>query len=635
MGKIIDIDDLKFVKNSLKNVGAKDQEFCEDLVDYIDSSSSNNDDEFFYDMMVAIRFTNEPGVIAYTKEDKRIYLSCPGDIVGKKILPWDFTYDHECLHQLWESFDVAKEIQSKGIEYNHELFNIASDCVINDYLRDMRGKTPPDGIIFPEDIEKEFGVKYDRSKDTQFSLYMKLLNTGKKPSSRMSKMANPKQGQGGQGKGQSGQSGRGGQQGGSRQGGGQAGGQSGQGGQGGGEHKDFDKMSKDEAKAAAQADAQRAQDAADRAKDQYGVGSEEAKKAQEAADKAKAAADKAKRARSENGARKAAKEAEAAANEAENIANGGKGNSKGAGQPNEYEQGDDSMMGKGVKHDQSGGNWGSGTYTGGTNAEHDLDDLERQSIDSITAGIEKIVRKYSSRISGAFGNFVRQCKFSQDMRESGLVTETTKAKANWKKLTYRAIDLFINNQVFQKKREWKNTYARIKRGSGIVKMGEPIQMGRIPKEDKLDIPIGFYIDKSGSMYSTIDRAAGAMYGIAKDIKKDWYREKIIGDMDFTFHAFDTEMHELKVGQVPNPNNDNMSLAEILGFIATRPKKDLINIIITDGQYPINDAQMAAYFKNYEGIMIMVINNVNAKMKALEQKFKGKFVYVQADNQFSL
>ena len=52
MGKIIDIDDLKFVKNSLKNVGDKDQEFCEDLVDYIDSSSSNNDDEFFYDMMV-------------------------------------------------------------------------------------------------------------------------------------------------------------------------------------------------------------------------------------------------------------------------------------------------------------------------------------------------------------------------------------------------------------------------------------------------------------------------------------------------------------------------------------------------------------------------------------------------------
>lgn len=633
MGKIIDIDDFKYVKNSLKNVPATDHEFCEDLVDYIDTSSSNNDDEFFYDMIPAIRFIDESGVIAYTKEDRRIYLSCPGTIVGRKIPAWEFTYDHECLHQLWESFDVAKEIQSKGIEYNHELFNIASDCVINDYLRDMRGKTPPDGIIFPEDVEKEFGVKYDRSKDTQFSLYIKLLGTGKKPSSQMSKMANPKQGQGGQGQSGKGSSG-GGQQGGNQQGGGQAGGQSGQGGQGGGQHKDFDKMSKDEAKAAAQADAQRAQDAADKAKSEYGSGSEEAKKAQEAADKAKAAADKAKRARSENGARKAAKEAEAAANEAENISNGG-GKGNGAGKPNEYEQGDDSMMGKGQKHNQSGGSWGSGTYTGGTEAETDLDDLEKRDLANITAGIEKTVKKYSSRISGAFGNFIRQCKFSHELRQSGLASETVRAKANWKKLTYKAIDSYINNQVFQKKREWKNTYQRPKRGSGIVKMGEPIQMGRIPKEDKLDIPIGFYIDKSGSMYSTMDRAAKAMYGIAQDIKKEWYRDKIIGEMDFRFFAFDTQMHELKVGQVPRANDDNMSLAEILEFIATRPKKDLINIIITDGQYPINDAQMAAYFKNYDGLMVMVINNVNSKMKALEDKFKGKFVYVQADSQFSL
>ena len=139
MGNIIDIPELKFVKSTLSNLNSdKDREFCTKLINYIDSSSSTNDDEFFYDMMIAIRFIDEPGVIAYTKEDKRIYLSAPGRI-GDKLLPWDFTYDHECLHQLWESFGVAEKIKKKGIKYDHELFNIASDVVINDYLRDIRG----------------------------------------------------------------------------------------------------------------------------------------------------------------------------------------------------------------------------------------------------------------------------------------------------------------------------------------------------------------------------------------------------------------------------------------------------------------------------------------------------------------
>ena len=255
MGNIIDIPELKFVKSTLSNLNSdKDREFCTKLINYIDSSSSTNDDEFFYDMMIAIRFIDEPGVIAYTKEDKRIYLSAPGRI-GDKLLPWDFTYDHECLHQLWESFGVAEKIKKKGIKYDHELFNIASDVVINDYLRDIRGKTPPDGIYFPEDIEKQFGVVYDRRKDTQFTLYQKLLATGKSAPSNMANSTSSAQS--GKGQGQSGQ----------------------QGGQGG-QHKDIDKMSKDEAKASAQEDAKRAQDAADKAKNQYGAGSKEAKDAQ-------------------------------------------------------------------------------------------------------------------------------------------------------------------------------------------------------------------------------------------------------------------------------------------------------------------------------------------------------------------
>ena len=40
-------------------------------------------------------------------------MNCPkgGDAnVGKDDLIWEFIYDHECLHQLWDTFGVEKDI---------------------------------------------------------------------------------------------------------------------------------------------------------------------------------------------------------------------------------------------------------------------------------------------------------------------------------------------------------------------------------------------------------------------------------------------------------------------------------------------------------------------------------------------
>ena len=125
------------VKDSLIAVSEKDNkaDFRVHLIEYINDTADNNDDMFFFDMVEFVRFLNpSDSSIAYTTPDHLIYLNAPGK-VGEKVRVWDFIFCHECLHQLWETFGVADEIKNHNIEYNHTLLNIASDCVINDFLQ--------------------------------------------------------------------------------------------------------------------------------------------------------------------------------------------------------------------------------------------------------------------------------------------------------------------------------------------------------------------------------------------------------------------------------------------------------------------------------------------------------------------
>ena len=170
--------DFDKVRESIIAVSQIDNEdnFRVRLIEYINDSSESDDDKFFYDMLVYTRFlepSNES--IAFTDPYHRIFLNAPGTHIGKNYKQWDFTYDHECLHQLWDTFGVADKIKESGMEYNHYVMNVASDCVINDYLYYYRKKDMPDGLITPEYIRDHYGVTYDRKVDTQYSLYCKLI----------------------------------------------------------------------------------------------------------------------------------------------------------------------------------------------------------------------------------------------------------------------------------------------------------------------------------------------------------------------------------------------------------------------------------------------------------------------------
>lgn len=166
-------------RNSLIAVSEQDRKenWRVKTIEYINQKASSEGDEVFYNLLPHVLFLYDDGqTTAYTDEYKLIYFNAPG-IIGDNIRHWDFTFAHECLHQLWDTFKVADKIkETPGLEYNHTCLNIASDCVINDYLIAIRKKSCPDGLVTPELLKKQFGIDFDRTKETQFDLYVKLLN---------------------------------------------------------------------------------------------------------------------------------------------------------------------------------------------------------------------------------------------------------------------------------------------------------------------------------------------------------------------------------------------------------------------------------------------------------------------------
>lgn len=198
--------------------------------------------QFLGNMLTAVRFLDsrsDKEHIAFTIPDGRIFLNY--DNIYPDFDDWYFIYCHECMHQLWDTFEVGKILKKEGYEYYPRLLNYASDCVINEYLK--KKKIPiPEGLVTAQYIKSNYDVVYDYRKDDQASLYIKMLesqhfqdlleeaknsrmgnddadaNSDKNPG-RNKRQEGGQEGQGGQ---EGGQDSQGGQQGG-KQGGGKGG----------------------------------------------------------------------------------------------------------------------------------------------------------------------------------------------------------------------------------------------------------------------------------------------------------------------------------------------------------------------------------------------------------------------------
>ena len=146
-----------------------------DFTKYLDQSTRYNGFRFFWELIPMITFVTGHKGIAWTDKDVNIFLNIPHAKVPMDDEKWEFIYYHECLHQMYETFAVEDTIKSELGSCNHDLLNVASDVVINDYVKTRCNlEYPTDGLMTPEYIKEKFGVEYDRKTDDQYALYMKL-----------------------------------------------------------------------------------------------------------------------------------------------------------------------------------------------------------------------------------------------------------------------------------------------------------------------------------------------------------------------------------------------------------------------------------------------------------------------------
>ena len=586
---LLNSDEFKFVKASIENVSEIDNKSKERvrIVEYINDNSTANTDMFFYDMLEFVRFLHpNDDSIAYTTPDRLIYLNAPGK-VGSEPKKWDFIYDHECLHQLWDTFNVGDKIKEMGIEYNHMVLNVASDCVINDYLKFYRKKPyPTDDLITPEYLRDTYGIDYNRNKDTQLSLYIKLLEKAKE----MAKDDRLNQAGDGQGNGQNQQGG--GQQGNSQQGqsnnsGNQQGdGQQGQNGQGqGNDDKDGQGQGSGQGQNKDGKDGQN-----------QGQGGGQGQK-------------------SDKGDQKGQGQGQGQGQK------GDKGNQQGQG------QGGGQGQEQGQNKQPGGKGWGTGDGgdLGATKAE--VEEIKRKA--------KETIEKYRQKISGDFGKFIAKCKSCVNGEKEGLAETAYKAPSSWNREMNSCINTFVKKKVFQKKRQYENTYSRVKRGSGFVRFGEPIQPGRKIKENKLTIDVAFYVDRSGSMSGSIDHCFEALYVICESLKKQFGKEKVVDEVLFKIYAFDTSLKEIKYGQKAQAGGGTMSFHELLKNIKDKTGEYLINVIITDAEFEVNVSEVENFVKEIDGMLLFITNTENVTVKDIAKKYNTKLFYILADPQFKI
>lgn len=553
--------------------------FREMVLEYIDSSSYNTQDAFFYDMIPAIRFLyHDNESIAYTTKNHLVWMNVPKDY--KKVEYWDYIYYHECLHQLWETFGVEDDIKKAGIPFDHYILNIASDCVINDFLTNIRKKTTPPNLITPEYIKEKYHVVYNRYSDDQLSLYKKIMDyVNENPSS---KPDNNKSSQGdndGNGENQSGQG------------------------------------------------------------DDTGQNSEN----------------------NQSGQNNNGEDGDGDNNKTGNGGKGNKNNKKGDngeeenGDSEEGENGDNNNNGKDGKDGKEGNanknNKNGRQESSGKMTKHaDLGQSYDKNYEKVAEDyVKDVFSQYKNSISGDLGSFISKIKSSKknvpnlkDTKGEGITTHITSGRGNkeWNKKFNQIIEKEVALKVKKASSKRKKTYSRVKRGSGPIEFGKPIQPGKMKVFDGLTITIGIYVDKSGSMCGDpMTNVCNAVNFITDDIRKKYMKNPLIkkGDEGFDFQAwsFDERFHKETLPLRIYASGSNVDLDELLDKMQSETGEYMINIVFTDAGFPVNVQRCNSILRKFKGIVVYVINGNYHESEYYELAKNPNFVYLQADETFTI
>ena len=98
------------------------------------------------------------------------------------------------------------------------------------------------------------------------------------------------------------------------------------------------------------------------------------------------------------------------------------------------------------------------------------------------------------------------------------------------------------------------------------------------------------------------------------------------------------MDEIRFGQTTSASGGTMGLDQILEFINKNTKNVLINIIITDAGFAVNESEIKNFLKSgVDGLVIFITNAENTEVKKIanEPEFKTKLIYILADADFNV
>ena len=752
----------KYLRQSIEERDQFDPENTEfriDLFDYIAFNSYNDDDEFFYDEIEFSRMLDpekHAEHIAFTDQHGLLWFNVPNKHVGKDEKEWEFIYCHECMHQLWDTFGVADKLKNEGYKVNHEMLNIASDIVINDYLEFLRNKKRPKAVLDAKWLKENFGVEYNRKKDTQYSLYLKLteskeakkiVNQAKQDDptfgdqtidpKNINKMDNPNQGGDSNGEYKEypeefvegytdaikdvldkkidpltvdlgsikfkknsedyingytsaiGKIKEGLENGidisssAEMSGGGPSDNlpdipwnippEESPSSNSSGDNEDSDSKKSNNSSSSNSEDSKDSSDqssssdsngeSGDSKENDPNDTSEEdklrkASSAKEAAEKAQKAAEKAeeigKRSiansiendKSDKDINKkiqdAIKDAKEHANNAKKAAD--KGDEETA--KSELEKAVDSL--REVKSHAESNDKNDNKKQGNSskppiahghlrNATGDeVNVFGDEDLEEISKKHKSVLEKYKNKISGALGDFTKKCKSSVKLEKNGLSFNTSKGNGGWDQLMDQYVNAYVKKKVFQKNRQYEANYKRVRRGSGFIKIGEPLKPDRRIREDKLTINIAFYVDRSGSMSGDpLKNAFKATYTLGAALGKKYKNEKVVDKCDFEIYTFDDIIEKIAWGKTVQARGGNVEFEEIIDYILKHTKDFLVNIVITDAGFEGSATKIAKNVNALGGILIFITNTENNFFKKIAKQLDPKMKYILSDPEFTL
>lgn len=287
-------------------------------------------------------------------------------------------------------------------------------------------------------------------------------------------------------------------------------------------------------------------------------------------------------------------------------------------------------------------------WSGGDMSEEDRErnpeDLEGDLYDC-SEYVAKVTKQFANKLTGPIGDFLNKCRDSvkdikrikSEQKKVAVKTYAKRAKNAWDVDFKRIIDTYVTDCIQERKRAYKHTYMKPNRRQGQVKDGDVIKKGRMPKPDKMDITMTFYIDISGSMSGgKVVNAFKAAYAYSDFIEKKNKSESIINSFDYTYYAFNTKFYKITGKKIPSANGDNVDFNRILEYIEEHSLNDMINVIITDAQFNIGTQKCIECIKRTSGLFIVIANNSRNEFEfeKMKKALQEKFEFLQADDNFT-